>query len=150
MWLLAFGASVWIATAICSRLRSGAAAWAAMEQPAEAAAEPAAVADSNDEVHSIFDDDVLSQFDEHVARLSGRAKARRYAVQLRSAVLDNKEREHTSELDMLGKRQPQDEYQGDVNLRTLHSLLRMVDERGFERSAHQASRCTALCLLLSY
>ena len=43
-------------------------------------------------------------------------------------------------LDTLGKRQPQDEYQGDVNFRTLHSLLKMVDERGFER-------CVACCLV---
>lgn len=118
-----------------------------MEQP-EQAAEPEVA--PNDEVRSVFDDDVLSQFEEHVARLSSRAKARRHAVQLRSAVLDNDDREHASELDMLGKRQPQDEYQGDVNFRTLHSLLKMVDERGFERCVHALSckpcslRCRAL------
>lgn len=103
----------------------------------------------NGEELPVFGDDVLSQFETHVARLSDRSKARRQSVQLRSAVLDREERAKASELDTLGKRQPQDEYQGDVNFRTLHSLLKLVDERGFERSAHQAS-CTAWRLLLSY
>jgi hypothetical protein len=106
--------------------------------------------DPNEEELPVFGDDVLSQFETHVARLSDRSKARRQSVQLRSAVLDREERAQASELDTLGKRQPQDEYQGDVNFRTLHTLLKMVDERGFERSAHQASGSTASCPLLSY
>ena len=83
----------------------------------------------------VFNDALLSQFEQHVTRLSARSKERRVAVQLRSCVFDRTEREEQSELELLGKRQPQDEYQGDVNLRTLRSLLRMIDDRGFERCA---------------
>ena len=34
---------------------------------------------------------------------------------------------------LLGRRQPTDEFQGDVNLRTLRALLAKIDEQGFER-----------------
>lgn len=95
----------------------------------------------------VFSEQLLQQFEVHVARLTSRSKSRRLAVQLRSTVLDRDEREQASELDMLGKRQPQDEFQGDVNLRTLHSLLKMVDERGFERCA---ACCPVQCALLTH
>ena len=52
-------------------------------------------------------------------------------------MLDREDREQVSEADALGKWQPQDEMQGDVNLRTLRTLLTMIDQKGFERSAHQ-------------
>ena len=95
----------------------------------------------------VFGEQLLSQFETHVARLTSRSKSRRLAVQLRSTVLDREEREQASELDMLGKRQPQDEFQGDVNFRTLHALLKMVDERGFERCA---ACCPVQCALLTH
>ena len=58
-------------------------------------------------------------------------------MRMRSVVNDNEKKEVTSEEDSLGRRLPTDEFQGDVNLRTLRSLLKMIDERGYERSDHQ-------------
>ena len=74
-----------------------------------------------------------SEFEKHTERLRVRASARREAVQLKSVVIDREDREQTNEEDMLGRRQPQDEFQGDTNMRTLRTLLKMIDERGFER-----------------
>ena len=81
-----------------------------------------------------------SEFEAQSDRLAKRARLRRDAVQLRSVAIDREERDQTSEADLLGRRQPQDEYQGDVNLRTLRSLLKRIDENGFERSPHQVPR----------
>jgi len=80
---------------------------------------------------------LLDEFEKHSSSLRERARARRNAVQLKSVVNDKEEREQVSESDSLGRRQPQDEYQGDVNMRTLRQLLKMIDEKGFERSPHQ-------------
>lgn len=80
-----------------------------------------------------FSPELLFKFDEHNSRLATRARERRSAVLLKSTVLDKEEREEASELSLLGVRQPADEFQGDVNLRTLRSLLKMIDDRGFER-----------------
>lgn len=82
-----------------------------------------------------FNDALIGEFENHAERLRARARARRQAVQLKSIVLDREEREHTSAEDLLGRRQPQDEFQGDVNMRTLRELLKMIDDRGFERCA---------------
>lgn len=82
-----------------------------------------------------FCSDLLSQFDEHAKRLEARARQRRSVVAMRSTVLDNEGREEAGEHSLLGVRQPTDEFQGDVNLRTLRALLKMIDDRGFERCA---------------
>lgn len=58
-------------------------------------------------------------------------------MEYRNVVEDDEEREALNIIDTLGKRQPQDVYDGDVNLRTLRTLLKMIDERGWERSPHQ-------------
>lgn len=87
-----------------------------------------------------FSQNMLDEFKQHSERLRQRSRQRRQAMTLKSAVLDREEREQTSAEDMLGRRQPQDEFQGDVNLRTLQQLLKMIDERGFERSPHQVRR----------
>tara|TARA_B110001452_G_scaffold79753_1_gene65219 strand:+ start:5892 stop:6701 length:810 start_codon:yes stop_codon:yes gene_type:complete len=84
-----------------------------------------------------FSDQLSTEFERHAERLRERARARRESVKLRASVFDNEDHEEVSEEASLGKWQPQDEFQGDVNMRTLRTLLRMVDERGFERSAHQ-------------
>lgn len=84
-----------------------------------------------------FSDQLSAEFEKHAERLRERSRARREAVKLRASVLDREDHEEVSEAAALGKWQPQDEFQGDVNIRTLRSLLKMVDERGFERSAHQ-------------
>jgi hypothetical protein len=84
-----------------------------------------------------FSDQLSAEFEKHAERLRERSRARRDAVKLRAPVLDREDHEQVSEAASLGKWQPQDELQGDVNVRTLRSLLKMIDERGFERSAHQ-------------
>jgi hypothetical protein len=84
-----------------------------------------------------FNDQLSAEFEKHAERLRARARARREAVKLRAPVLDREDHEQASEADSLGKWQPQDEFQGDVNLRTLRTLLTMIDQKGFERSAHQ-------------
>ena len=76
---------------------------------------------------------VSREFELHAARLKDRARARRDAVSMKSVVHDKEDREEASVEDSLGKKMPADEFQGDVNLRTLRALLKMVDERGFER-----------------
>jgi len=88
-----------------------------------------------------FSATLLGQFEQHAARLSTRARERRATVQLKSTVLDKEEREQASEVALLGVRQPQDEFQGDVNLRTLRSLLKMIDDRGFERCVASFPDC---------
>lgn len=85
-----------------------------------------------------FAEALLAEFDRHSVRLRTDARARREAVLLRNVVADREMQESVSVEDSLGKRQPGDEYQGDINLRTLRTLLSIIDGRGFERSAHQA------------
>ena len=80
-------------------------------------------------------DAISREFAQHAERLRCRARERRQGVRLRNVVSDRTEREAVSEVELLGKRQPQDEFAGDVNLRTLRMLLKLIDERGFERCA---------------
>ena len=88
-----------------------------------------------------FSPAVLGEFDAHSERIRARARARQEAVRMRSVVNDTDQREVASEEDALGRRMPQDEWQGDTNLRTLRALLKMIDERGYERcaAAHPAA-----------
>ena len=100
--------------------------------------EPAAIPDATlDGGLGGFSSQLSAEFEKHAERLRERSRARRDAVKMRASVLDREDREEVNEAASLGKWQPQDEMQGDVNLRTLRTLLKMVDERGFERSAHQ-------------
>jgi hypothetical protein len=80
---------------------------------------------------------VLAEFEVHVQRLKEASRTRKTAMEYRNVVEDDDEREALNVIDTLGKRQPQDVYDGDVNLRTLRTLLKMIDERGWERSPHQ-------------
>lgn len=83
----------------------------------------------------MFASHILAEFDQHATRLRDAHRARKAAVALKNVVEDREEREAISVVDTLGKRQPSDVYEGDVNLRTLRTLLFMVDERGWERYA---------------
>ena len=132
------------------------AGWAgAAEQDRVSGAQPDAAFDEReleDVDGGVFSPKLRNQFEEQAKRLEERARARRKAVQLKSAVLDNEGRETSSAEDMLGRRQPQDEYQGDVNIRTLRALLKMIDDRGFERCAAGEGGRSMLsrhCLLLT-
>ena len=82
---------------------------------------------------------LLASYERHEAHVATRARSRRDAVGLRSVVDDQEGREAVTVQESLGKWQPGDELQGDVNFRTLRSLLKLVDEAGFERSPHQVA-----------
>lgn len=145
-------ARLWIATAICRCPLGGWRDIGDMQfDSAEAAHEQDRVGGELPDEPSpcCFGKKLLDEFQEHAARLRRRSHARRQAMTLKSAVLDRDEREETSADDMLGRRQPQDEFQGDVNMRTLQALLKRIDEAGFERSPHQvrASPHTTPCSL---
>ena len=80
---------------------------------------------------------LLAEFERHHGRMIERARERREAVRLTNLVDAGRVKTSVSEDDLLGKRLPRDEFEGDTNFRTLKALLKKVDERGFERSAHQ-------------
>lgn len=82
---------------------------------------------------NVFSPSLLAEFESHATLLRQRARARRQAVQLKGVVNDKEERDQINEQDLLGKRQPGDDYQGDVNIRTLRMLLAMIDQKGYER-----------------
>jgi len=86
---------------------------------------------------------VLVEFEAHAARLKAASRSRKTAMEYRNVVEDDEEREALNIIDTLGKRQPQDVYDGDVNLRTLRTLLKMIDERGWERYVY-----ALLCIIL--
>lgn len=83
----------------------------------------------------MFSSDILGKFDTHAVTMRDASRARREAVQLRAAVDDHQEAATNNIFDTLGVRQAQDQWQGCVNLRTLRTLLGIVDDRGFERCA---------------
>ena len=76
---------------------------------------------------------VLEEFRNHSSRLKEASRSRKDAVRFKNLVDDGEERDAISEAEMLGVRQHSDVYDGDVNLRTLRSLLKMIDDRGWER-----------------
>jgi len=80
---------------------------------------------------------ILEEFQTHCTSLRHAYNARKESVVLKNVVEDRRDREAISVEDTLGRRQPTDKYEGDVNLRTLRLLLKMIDERGWERSDHQ-------------
>lgn len=95
---------------------------------------------------------ILSQFEKHAEALRLASRARKESMAMRNVVVDGDQKHAVNEVDTLGKRMPSDLYEGDVNLRTLRTLLGMVDSRGWERSAHQLAfhsafeRCVARVL----
>jgi hypothetical protein len=82
----------------------------------------------------------MSEFEAHATKMRETARARREAVQLRAVVDDTADATAVDIVDTLGVPQDSDRWQGCTNLRTLRTLLSIVDDRGFERSPHQASR----------
>jgi hypothetical protein len=85
----------------------------------------------------VFSDAVLNEFDSHSAAVRQRARDRQEAVRLRATVDDTSASAVVDIRDTLGVRLPQDKFEGCTNLRTLRTLLSIVDDRGFERSPHQ-------------
>jgi len=76
---------------------------------------------------------VLSEFEVHTSRLKEASRIRKTSLEYKNLVDDTDDREAIDIADTLGKRQPGDNYKGDVNLRTLRTLLTMIDQRGWER-----------------
>ena len=77
-------------------------------------------------------------FDDLVSGLRAQKRQKKESLQFRSAALGEEERrdedEETGEVP-LGMRLPTDQWDGDANMRTLKTLLKRVDENGWERSA---------------
>ena len=86
-----------------------------------------------DDVDLLIPKSILEEFQTHCVDLRKSHSARKDAVVLRNVVEDKQEHEAISAEDTLGRRQPSDVYSGDVNLRTLRLLLKMIDNRGWER-----------------
>jgi hypothetical protein len=106
----------------------------------------------------VFSKEIVDEFETHATKMRDASRARREAVQLRAAVDDKTDGSVVNIRDTFGVRMPEDKWEGCMNLRTLRSLLSLVDDRGFERSPHQASagppsmfpelgltHCLALC-----
>ena len=85
------------------------------------------------ESNALIPQNILEEFQNHCNALCKCYKARKESVVLRNVVEDNQEHEAVSKEETLGKKQPGDVFEGDVNLRTLRTLLKMIDEQGWER-----------------
>lgn len=95
----------------------------------------------------VFSKSILDEFASHSDAVRKRARERQQAVTLRATVDDHTSAAVVDIRDTLGVKLPQDNWEGCTNLRTLRTLLSIVDDRGFERSPHQVSHTpyTALC-----
>jgi len=80
---------------------------------------------------------VFDAFEAHVQSARAAHERRKASAAFCNVVDDRETRETLSVEQTLGRRQPQDVFAGDVHLRTMRTLLSLVDERGWERSAHQ-------------
>ena len=89
----------------------------------------------------MLNDIVLHEFDVHATRLREAARARRDQLLMRPVVMsatdDSAEATIGNGETSLGVPIRGETMAGDTNLRTLRTLLSIIDDRGFERSAHQ-------------
>jgi hypothetical protein len=94
----------------------------------------------------VFANAILKEFESHSDAVRKRARERQEAVRLRATVDDHTAAAVVDIRDTLGVRLPEDHWEGCTNLRTLRTLLSIVDDRGFERSPHQVihTPCTTL------
>ncbi len=95
-----------------------------------------------EEEEALIHDALFKSFEAHVERLDAARLRRIETLSFKSALEDDGKEEINEdatqdEIEGLGVWQPGDEFQGDVNYRTLQRLLTRVDQRGFERSAQQ-------------
>jgi len=102
-----------------------------MSAPASAAYRKRKVA------NPFFSAEILDAYETHVKRLKEVHEMRKESTSLRNVATDVEVVESMDVWDTLGKKQPSDKFNGCTNLRTLRSLLKIIDERGFERSEHQ-------------
>ena len=94
------------------------------------------------EDEALIHDALFKAFDAHVEKLDAARLRRIETLSFKSALEDDGKEEINAdatqdEVDGLGVWLAGDEFQGDVNYRTLQKLLTRVDQRGFERSAQQ-------------
>ena len=89
----------------------------------------------------VFSQSIFDEFASHSDNVRARARARQEAVRLRATVDDNTAAAVVDIRDTLGVRLPEDKWEGCQNLRTLRTLLSIVDDRGFERYAHIQDIC---------
>jgi hypothetical protein len=90
---------------------------------------------------------VLEEFAAHAARAKQAERNRREAVQMVNLVDDSAEAVAAVDpTEALGRRQPNERFQGCCNLRTLRTLLKIVDEKGYERSDHQVRNRTLFAI----
>ena len=99
-------------------------------------------AEEPEEEDLLIHDALFKSFETHVEHLDAARLRRIEALSFKSALEDDGKEEINEdatqdEIDGLGVWLPCDEFQGDVNMRTLQKLLTRVDQRGFERSAQQ-------------
>ena len=99
-------------------------------------------AEEEEEEDRLINDTLFKSFEAHVERLDAARLRRIETLSFKSALEDDGKEEVNEdatqdEIDGLGVWLPGDEFQGDVNYRTLQKLLTRVDQRGFERSAQQ-------------
>ena len=95
-----------------------------------------------EEEDALIHDALFKSFETHVERLDAARRRRIETLSFKSALEDDGKEEINEdatldEIEGLGVWLPGDEFQGDVNMRTLQKLLTRIDQRGFERSAQQ-------------
>ena len=85
----------------------------------------------------MFSNEILAEFATHSQHLREAARRRREECTLKNAVEDPRDQEETDVRATFGVPQPGEVMAGDTAIRTLHQLLHIIDENGFERSPHQ-------------
>jgi len=95
----------------------------------------------DEEEDALLSSVLFQAFDKHVAKLDTARHKRIEALSFKSALEDEGDAEINEdatqdEIDGLGVWMAGDEFQGDVNYRTLQKLLTRVDQRGFERCVY--------------
>lgn len=97
------------------------------------------VEDTEEAMSHMMSNSVFGGFEAHVRALERARDLRRDALRFKSVVEEGVGEDGTTQsqdaLDSLGVWKEGDELQGDVNMRTLNTLLARVDARGFERCA---------------
>ena len=117
---------------------------------------PGTITDLCNSFTKLFGDSLYSEFDRHERDVRGALQRRRdriaFKVNDTNELLEERDVNAAADADAgLGVWQHGDEFQGDVNLRTLKALLERIDQRGFERYAlsntetHTYTRVTFLC-----
>ena len=103
---------------------------------------PGTMTDLCNSFSNLMSDPLYNEYDRHCADVRNALTRRRAKMQFKvndaSELLEDVDASAAADADAgLGVWQHGDEYQGDVNLRTLKTLLERIDQRGFDRSAHQ-------------